>query len=157
MHSIHSFRIRSIKGEEIHLNSFKGKKILLVNVASECGFTPQYAQLQELYEAFKHALVIIAMPCNDFGGQEPGNHEDIQKFCSVNYGVTFPITEKISIKETHPHPIYEWLMSKELNGLLDSDVSWNFCKYLLDEEGQLLAFYPSSTYPASEEILNKLQ
>ncbi len=154
MRSIHHFKIKNIEGKEFSFEEYKGKKILLVNVASECGYTAQYAQLQELYEAFNDKLVIIGLPCNDFGGQEPGSHQDIQHFCSVRYGVTFPLTEKISIKGEHPHPIYQWLVSKEKNGVLDSEVSWNFCKYLLDEEGILLGFFPSAIEPASEEILD---
>ncbi len=154
MHSIHSHRIGSIEGGEIRLEAYKGKKILLVNVASECGYTSQYAQLQELHEAFNDKLIVIGFPCNDFGGQEPGSQEEIRNFCSVRYGVTFPLTEKISIKGENPHPIYEWLTTKKHNAVLDADVSWNFCKFLLDEEGKLLAFFPSSTDPASEEIMN---
>ncbi len=156
MQSIHQFRIGSINGEEIRFEAFKGKKILLVNVASECGYTTQYAQLQELYEAFENKLIVIGLPCNDFGEQEPGSHEEIRNFCDINYGVTFPLTEKINIKTRPIHSIYQWLTQKEQNGVMDSDVSWNFCKYLLDEEGRLLAFFPSSTYPAGEEILDFL-
>ncbi len=154
MNSIHKFKIKSISGSIIDFEAFKGKKILLINVASECGYTPQYGQLQELYEALSDKLVIIGFPCNDFGGQEPHNQGQIQEFCTINYGVTFPLTEKIKIKGNEIHPIYKWLSSKEENNVLDSIVSWNFCKFLLDEEGHLLAFFPSATEPASEEILD---
>lgn len=154
MQSIHQFRIKDIEGNELDFSKFKGKKILIVNVASECGYTPQYGQLEELYEAFKDKLVIVGFPCNDFGGQEPGSEFEIQQFCTVRYGVTFPLTQKVNIKGNNPHPIYQWLSHKSENGLSNNDVTWNFCKFLLDEEGQLIAFFPSATYPASEEIID---
>jgi glutathione peroxidase len=158
MYSIHKHRIKSIDGvAEIDFEEFKGRKILVVNVASECGYTPQYAQLQELYEAFSDKLVVVGCPCNDFGGQEPADEMEIKDFCQSRYGVTFPLTCKIRIKGENPHPIYQWLTSKALNGVADSEVSWNFCKYLLDEQGRLIASFPPSTYPASEEILDLIQ
>ena len=153
MQSIYEHRIKSIEGKELDFSQFEGKKILIVNVASECGYTPQYAQLEELYKAFKDKLVIIGIPCNDFGGQEPDSEEKIQEFCTIRYGVTFPLTEKVGIK-SNTHPIYEWLSNKSQNGVSDNEVTWNFCKFLLDEKGELLAFFPSATYPASEEIID---
>lgn len=156
MHSIHAFKAERIDGEVIDFADYKGKKILVVNVASECGFTPQYQQLQELYEEFKDKLVIIGFPCNDFGGQEPGNHAQIRAFCKEKYGVRFPLTAKISIKGPQPHPIYQWLTSKAKNGVMDSTVSWNFQKYLLDEKGRLVHYFPSSVSPLDDHILHWL-
>lgn len=153
MQSIYEHRIHSIEGKEINLKKFEGKKILIVNVASECGYTPQYAQLEELYKAFKDKLVIIGIPCNDFGGQEPKPAMEIQGFCTIRYGVTFPLTEKVGIT-SNPHPIYQWLSNKSKNGVSDHEVTWNFCKFLLDEKGKLLAFFPSATDPASEAIID---
>ena len=146
MTTLHSFKINSLEGKTIDFSDYKGKKVLIVNVASECGYTPQYAQLQELSEAKSDEIVVIGFPCNDFGGQEPGSAETIQEFCQVRYGVTFPLTEKISIKND-AHPIYNWLTSKAENGVKDSQVGWNFCKFLIDEEGNLVNSFPSSTSP----------
>ena len=154
MQSIHQFRIKDIEGKELDFGRFQGKKILVVNVASECGYTPQYAQLEELYKTFNDKLVIVGFPCNDFGGQEPGSEEEIQQFCTLRYGVTFPLAEKVSIKGEVPHPIYKWLTQASSNGVTNYEVTWNFCKFLLDEQGQLLAFFPSATYPASEDIID---
>ncbi len=151
MKSIHHIIIKTIEGKDLEMSHFGGKKILIVNTASECGYTPQYAQLQELQEAFKDQLTVIGFPCNDFGGQEPQSEEKIQEFCSIRYGVTFPLSEKVNILK-EPHPIYQWLCSQSENGLADHQVSWNFCKFLLNEQGELLQFFPSSVEPASEEI-----
>lgn len=149
--SIHSFKIESISGEEIDFAGYKGKKIMVVNVASECGYTPQYEQLQELYNAFQDKLVIIGFPCNDFGGQEPGTNQEIQAFCTSRFGVGFPMTTKVSIKR-NPHPIYEWLTNKSRNGVSDAEVRWNFHKFLIDENGHWVAHYPSSVSPIDEVI-----
>ncbi len=151
MTSIHQFVVERIDGEQINFADFKGKKIMVVNVASQCGYTHQYQQLQELYTEFQNQLMIIGFPANDFGRQEPGTNAEIQTFCTLNYGVTFPMAAKIAINE---HPVYRWLTQKSLNGQLDSEVSWNFQKYLLDEDGQLVAFYPSSVSPVDERILD---
>lgn len=153
MKSIHDFKIKSIEGAEIDFADFKGKKILVVNVASECGYTPQYQQLQELYDNFKEKLVVVGMPCNDFGGQEPGSDSEIQSFCSVRYGVTFPLATKINILK-NTHPIYQFLTRKSENGLEDSEVRWNFQKYLLDENGFFVKILPPSVSPLDDEILN---
>lgn len=150
MNSIHQFEIEAIEGGTLDLSDFKGKKMLVVNVASECGYTPQYQQLQELYETFGNKLVIIGFPANNFGGQEPGTNNEIREFCSRRYGVTFPLTAKIDVKT---HPIYQWLTQKAQNGVLDSEVKWNFQKYLLDENGQLLRSLPSSVSPLDDSIL----
>ncbi|RYG47262.1 MAG: glutathione peroxidase, partial [Chitinophagaceae bacterium] len=120
--SIHQFKIASLTGGIIDLSSFKGKKILVVNTASECGYTPQYAGLQELSEKYSSRLVVVGFPSNDFGGQEPGSSQEIQTFCKKNFGVTFPLTEKVTVKGRDAHPIYQWLTSKEKNGVLDSEV-----------------------------------
>lgn len=154
--SIHDLSINSINGEKINLSDFKGKKILFVNVASECGFTKQYADLQALHEKFQDKLVIIGLPCNQFGGQEPGTSKQIQSFCQVNFGVEFLITEKINVKGNEQHSIYSWLTKKELNGKKSSGVKWNFQKYLVDENGQLIDFYYSITNPMSKKITKQI-
>ena len=157
MKSIHSYNIKTLDGSsDINLSSFKGKKIMIVNTASKCGFTSQYKQLQEMAETYKDKLVIIGCPCNQFGGQEPGNSAEIAGFCEKNYGVTFPLTEKLNVKGSDQHPLYQWLTSKNSNGALDSEVSWNFCKYIMDEEGQLLGFFPSMVKPNDSQITSLL-
>lgn len=156
VHSIHQFKVQGIEGREIDLAQFVGKKLIIVNVASECGFTPQYQQLQALYETFQDKLEIIGFPCNDFGGQEPGTSEEIQTFCNRRYGVTFPLATKIIIKGTNVHPVYQWLTQKQENGIADSEVRWNFHKYLLNENGQLVKSLPSSVSPLDEQILDWL-
>lgn len=153
MTSIHTYKIEGIDGKEIDFSQFEGKKILVVNVASECGFTPQYSQLQELYEYAADNLVIVGMPSNDFGGQEPGDNSQIQEFCKIRYGVTFPLTTKVTILGNDQHPIYQWLTQKSKNGVQDSEVQWNFYKYLLDESGKLLHVFPSTTEPFNEKLL----
>ena len=153
---VHSYSFKSIDGKTIQLADFKGKKILFVNTASECGYTPQYKQLEELHKKHGKKLVIIGFPCNDFGGQDPGTEKEIAAFCEKNYGVTFMMAEKITVKGDKTHPIYKWLTQKELNGLKDSQVRWNFHKFLVDENGNLIDSYPSSVGPMSQEILSKL-
>lgn len=147
MHSIHQFRVEGLEDEIIDFEAFAGKKILVVNVASECGYTPQYEQLQELYTQFGDRLVIVGFPCNDFGGQEPGAADAIRQFCTKRYGVTFPLAAKVQIKGPNPHPVYRWLTSAAENGHSDSTVFWNFQKYLLDEQGRLLAVFPPAADP----------
>ena len=149
--SFYDIAINDIHGHKMDLSQFKGKKILIVNVASECGYTPQYTQLQELYDSHKEHLVILGCPSNDFGGQEPGKSEEIVTFCQKNYGVTFPLTEKLGITED-THALYQWLCKKELNGVEDHVVKWNFNKFLVDEQGKLLAYFPSGTSPLDEQI-----
>ena len=155
--SIHSFKVKSLDGKEIDFSSFKGKKILVVNTASKCGYTPQYEALQKVYDQYKDKLVIIGFPCNQFGGQEPGTSEEIQSFCKKNYGVNFPLAEKIDVKGDNISPVYKWLCSKSENGVLDATITWNFNKFLLDENGKLLAYFPSKVTPDSEEILKYLK
>jgi glutathione peroxidase len=154
--SIHQFKVASLDGGTIDFASFKGKKILVVNTASECGYTPQYKELQALYEKYKDRLVIVGFPANDFGKQEPGTNEEIKAFCEKNYGVAFPMAAKISVKGKDIAPIYNWLTHKDSNGVMDADIKWNFNKFLLDENGVLIAYFPSKVKPMSEEIVGKL-
>lgn len=155
--SIYNISIKSLMGDEIDLNEFKGKKILFVNVASKCGFTPQYANLQKLHELYNNKLVVIGLPCNQFKEQEPGSAEEIQNFCAANYGVEFLMTEKIDVKGENQHPLYQWLTKKGNNGVESSTVKWNFQKYLVDEEGQYLNFFYSVTKPLSNKIIKYLE
>jgi glutathione peroxidase len=155
--TIHAFKVKALDGKTLDLSAFKGKKILIVNVASQCGYTKQYDGLQKLYEANKNKLVIVGFPCNQFGGQEPGSAEDIQSFCKKNFGVTFPLAEKIDVKGDNIAPIYKWLTSKAENGVLDANITWNFNKFLVDENGKLLAYFPSKVTPDSEEISKYLK
>lgn len=155
--SIYNISINSLTGEKIDLKQFKGKKILFVNVASECGFTPQYADLQKLSETYKDKLVVIGVPCNQFGGQEPGSASQIQSFCSKNYGVEFLITEKVDVKGDKQHPLYAWLTKKEINNVDSSTVKWNFQKYLVSENGNFIDFYYSITKPLSNKIVDYLK
>ena len=142
--------------KEINLEEYKGKKILFVNVASKCGYTSQYEGLQKLYEQNKEKLVIIGLPCNQFMHQEPGTNKEIKSFCTKNYGVTFPITEKVNVKGDKIHPLYSWLTRKELNGVEESKVKWNFQKYLIDEEGKLVQVFGSKVEPLSPEIIDAI-
>jgi glutathione peroxidase len=151
--TVYNIPINDIHGRPLNLANYKGKKILLVNTASECGLTPHYAQLQELYENYKDRLVVIGLPCNDFGAQEPGTPQQIEQFCQSKYNVTFPLTEKVKILGDEIHPLYAFLTKKELNGLEDSEVKWNFQKYLINENGELIKVFSPVTEPLSEELL----
>lgn len=155
--SIHSFKVKSIDGGTIDFAKYKGKKILVVNVASQCGYTRQYEGLQKLYDAHKDKLVIVGFPANNFGGQEPGSDGEIAQFCKARFGVTFPMASKISVKGDDTAPIYKWLTSKAQNGVLDATIGWNFNKFLLDENGKMLAYFPSKVEPDSEEITKWLK
>ena len=155
--SIYDIEINSLAGEPVDLSEFKGKKILFVNTASECGFTSQYKGLQELHEKYKDNLVIIGLPCNQFGGQEPGNADKIQNFCQLNYGVEFLMTEKIDVKGDNQHALYKWLTNKDINGNKSSSVKWNFQKYLVDEDGRFVDYYLSITKPMSSKITKHLK
>lgn len=155
--TIHQFCVEGIKGDIIDFAAFKGKKIMVVNVASACGFTPQYKQLQELYASFSDRLVVVGFPCNDFGNQESGTETEIAAFCEQQFGVSFPLSRKISILQAPMHPVYQWLTQKSKNGVADSQVDWNFQKYLIDEEGRLAAMYSPSESPIDERILDWIQ
>lgn len=154
--SIHQFKVASLDGGTIDFASFKGKKILVVNTASECGYTPQYKELQALYEKYKEKLVVVGFPANNFGGQEPGSNTEIKSFCELNYGVKFPMAAKISVSGDDMAAIYKWLTSKAQNGILDAEIKWNFNKFLLDENGYMIEYYPSKVTPMSAEITGKL-
>jgi glutathione peroxidase len=156
MQSIHGYQTTSIEGKPLDLSAFAGRKMLVVNVASACGYTPQYQQLQELHEHFSDKIAIIGFPCNDFGAQESGSEAEIQEFCTARFGVTFPLSAKIGIKQ-NTHPIYQFLTRKELNGVMDSEVKWNFQKYLLDRDGELIDVFPSSVSPLDNDILAFLE
>lgn len=155
--SLYDIKINAIDGNPIDLNNYKAKHILFVNVASECGFTGQYEDLQKLYDTYSDKLMVIGVPCNQFGGQEPGSSETIQEFCKKNYGVTFLITEKIDLKGKNQHPLYQWLTDKKLNGVKSSNVKWNFQKYLIDKNGQFVDFFYSITKPLSSKITRKFK
>lgn len=154
--SLYDFKVPGLDGSTIDFSKYKGKKILIVNTASECGYTPQYADLQKLYEAHKNNLVIVGFPANNFGGQEPGTNTEIKEFCKKNYGVTFPMAGKVSVKGDDIHPLFKWLTSKSENGVMDAEIKWNFTKFLLDEKGKLIAVFPSKVNPNSEEITKYL-
>ncbi len=155
--SIHQFSIRALDSDEvINFSEFKGLKILIVNVASKCGFTNQYAGLEELYQTYGDNLVVVGFPCNQFLGQEPGSEDKIASFCSTNYGVTFPMTEKIKVKGKNAHEIYKWLTKAELNGKSDYKISWNFNKFLIDENGQIIDHFGSKVKPLDEAITSLL-
>ena len=150
--SIYDIKIEGIDGKNIDLKKYKGKKILFVNVASECGFTKQYDGLQELYATYKNNLVVIGLPCNQFGGQEPGAAIEIETFCRLNFGVDFPLTTKINVKGKEQHELYQWLTKKAKNGKKNSSVKWNFQKYLIDENGLFIDVFYSMTKPMSKKI-----
>lgn len=154
--SIYNFKVEALDGGKIDFSKFKGKKILITNTASKCGYTKQYEGLQKLYDTYKEKLVIVGFPANNFGGQEPGSNSEIQEFCKKNYGVTFPMAAKISVKGDDMAPIFKWLTSKSENGVMDAEIKWNFGKFLLDEKGTLLEYFPSKIEPMSEEITKKL-
>ena len=152
--TFHDFVVENIDGEEFDLSSLKGKKALIVNTASKCGFTKQYEGLQELYEKYgSEEFTIIGFPANNFANQEPGSDEQIKQFCSKNFGVTFPMMSKISVKGKNQHPVYQWLTKKEFNGKMDSKVKWNFQKYMIDEEGNLVDVAYSRTKPMDDKIV----
>lgn len=154
--SLYDIKINSLVKKPVDLGSFKGKKILFVNVASKCGFTHQYKKLQELHEEYSDKLTVVGVPCNQFAGQEPGNSDEIKTFCEINYGVSFPILEKINVKGNNQHPLYTWLTQKAENGKKNSTVRWNFQKYLVDENGELIDYYYSATSPMSSKIRRHL-
>jgi len=155
--SFYDIKLNDINGKQIDLKSFEDKYILFVNVASKCGFTSQYTDLEKLHQKYQNDLVVIGLPCNQFGGQEPGDAEEIKNFCSSNYGVTFIISEKIEVKGEGMHPLYQWLTQKDLNGKTSSTVKWNFQKYLVNKSGKLLNYFYSMTGPLSNKITSLIE
>lgn len=155
--TIYDYKVESLEGKEINFADFKGKKILIVNTASKCGFTPQYEDLEKLSEEYKDKLVIVGFPANNFGSQEPGSNEEIGAFCQKNYGVTFPMAAKVSVKGDDTAPIFKYLTEKELNGVKNTTILWNFTKFLVDENGKLIDSYISTTKPTDNAITKHLQ
>ncbi|HEX8549047.1 MAG TPA: glutathione peroxidase [Cytophagaceae bacterium] len=155
--SFYEFKVNGLDGTVVDFSKFKGKKVLIVNTASECGFTPQYAELQKLHEQYGSKVTVIGVPSNDFGGQEPGDATQIQNFCQKNFGVTFQMLEKATVKGSDKHPLYQWLSDKSKNGWNDQEPKWNFSKYLINEKGELVKFYPSSVSPMSKELLEAIK
>ena len=153
--SFYDFKVKDIDGKDFNLSSLKGKKVLVVNTASKCGNTPQYKDLESLYKEYgNQKFVIIGFPANNFGAQEPGSDTDIKTFCTANYGVTFPMMSKISVKGDDMAPLYKWLTSKQLNWVKDSEVKWNFQKYLIDDKGNLVDVVDPKVKPDDEKILS---
>jgi|SRR5690554_3475305 len=153
--SVYDFKVPAIETGEIDFNAYKGKKILIVNTASKCGYTKQYAQLEELYDTYKDELVIVGFPANNFGGQEPGTNEEIASFCEKNYGVSFPMAEKVSVKGKDQHELFKWLTTTD-NPDFTGNIRWNFEKFLIDENGKLIHRFRSGAEPLGEEILGAL-
>lgn len=155
---IYELKSQLTDGKQLNLNEYKGRKILLVNTASDCGYTGQYEDLEKLYQAYKDKLVVIGFPANDFKEQEKGTDEDIATFCKLNYGVTFPIMKKSSvIKGAEQNEIFQWLSSKEKNGWNEQAPGWNFCKYLVDEQGKLIHYFASSVEPLSDQVKKAIE
>ena len=153
--SIYQFKVEDLSGEIFDFSKLKGKKVLIVNTASKCGYTPQYEQLEAIYKEYKDkGFTVIGFPANNFNGQEPGTNQEIESFCKLNYGVSFPMMAKISVKGADMSPLYQFLTQKEKNGVKDSEVKWNFQKYLIDEKGHLVEVYYSKTKPDAPEIVN---
>jgi glutathione peroxidase len=155
--SIYDFKVPALEKGAINFAKFKGKKILIVNTASECGYTPQYKELQKVYEKYKGKLVIVGFPANDFGAQEPGSNTEIAAFCKKNYSVTFPMAAKVTVKGDDMAPIYQWLTKKEHNNLKDSEVKWNFQKYLINEKGELVEVFGPKIKPDAPEIISAIE
>ena len=155
--SIYDIQINKLNGESLDLATYKDKYLLFVNVASECGFTGQYDGLQKLFDQYNDKLIIIGVPCNQFGSQEPGTAQEIQTFCQSNYGVTFVMTEKVDVKGDNQHPLYQWLTDKSKNGKKSTSVKWNFQKYLIGQNGEFIDYYYSITKPLSRKITKHLE
>ncbi len=154
--SFYDFKLRSIEGKEIDFSIYKGKKVLIVNTASECGYTPQYDELQQLHETHENKLTILGFPANNFGSQEPGSNDEIGAFCRKNFGVTFQLFEKSEVIGENQNPLYKWLTDRNLNGWNTEVPNWNFCKYMIGNDGGLLKFYSSAVNPMSNEITKML-
>ncbi len=156
--SIHTFKVKTIEGQDFDMATLKGKKVLIVNTASECGLTPQYKQLEEVFEKYKDKnFTIIGFPANNFGSQEPGSNTEIKAFCTKNYGVTFQMMEKVSVKGDDMCELYKWLTQKEKNGVASSSVKWNFQKYMIDEEGHLVDSVSPTKKPNCDKIINWIE
>lgn len=156
--SFYDFSAKTIDGKDLDFSDLKGKKILIVNTASKCGYTPQYTELEELYKKYKSEnFIIIGFPANNFLSQEPGTDDEIKEFCELNYGVTFQMMSKVSVKGKDIHPVYSWLTSKDQNGVMDSKVKWNFQKYMIDENGILVDVIAPKESPKSEKIINWIE
>ena len=156
--TLYDFKATSLDGQPFDLSSLKGKRVLVVNTASKCGLTPQYASLQKLYDTYKDRnFVIIGFPANNFASQEPGTNSEIKEFCTKNYGVTFPMMSKISVKGADIDPLYKWLTQKSQNGVTDADVQWNFQKFMIDEQGKLVGFVTPKELPNSPAITNWIE
>ncbi len=156
--TIFDFKVKALDGTEFNMSDLKGQRVMIVNTASECGLTPQYEQLQELYQTYKKAnFIIIAFPSNDFGAQEPGSSNEIAAFCKKNYGVTFPVMEKIVVKGKDKHPLYKYLTMKSENGILDNEVSWNFQKYLIGKDGKLVKMIDPRVLPNDTQIIDWIE
>lgn len=154
--SIYDFKVSGLDGQAIDLSKYKGKKILIVNTASKCGYTPQYADLQKLYDTYKDKLVVLGFPANNFKQQDPGTNAEIQEFCKKNYGVTFPMSEKVSVKGDDIDPLFKYLVEEAGKMGIEDPIKWNFTKFLVDEKGKLIAVFPSKVVPTSEEITKYL-
>ena len=154
--TIYDFKVPGLDGKEIDLASLKGKKVLIVNTASKCGYTPQYTDLENLHKVYKDKLVVIGFPANNFGQQEPGTNEEIGEFCKKNYGVSFLMAEKVSVKGDGIHPLFKYLTEEAKKMGVEDPIKWNFTKFLIDEKGKLVAVYPSKVKPMSEEITKHL-
>jgi glutathione peroxidase len=155
--SIYDFKVKALDGSTIDFAKYKGKKILIVNTASECGNTPQYEELENMYKKYNGKLVIVGFPTNDFGAQEPGSDKEISAFCTKKYGVTFPMASKITVKGDAMAPIYKWLTGKQYNKQKDSEVKWNFQKYLIDEKGNLVAVFAAGMKPNNPDIVSAIE
>jgi glutathione peroxidase len=150
--SLHDFKMKSLDGKDVDLSQYKGKKVVILNVASKCGYTPQYADWQKFHEAHSDKIVVLGFPANNFLSQEPGSSSDIATFCQKNYGVTFQMFEKVDVVGKSQHPLFKWLSQKDLNGWNEQAPSWNFCKYVVDENGKLTNFFASKIKPDNEEF-----
>lgn len=156
--TIYQFVVKDIYGDDFALSQLKGKKVMIVNTASKCGLTPQYEGLEALYQKYKdNDFIIIGFPANNFKSQEPGSNNEIAEFCKINYGVSFPMMEKISVKGEDTHPLYKFLTSKKLNGFEDSEVQWNFQKYLIGADGKLEKIVAPKTSPQDKEIIDWIE
>jgi glutathione peroxidase len=155
--TVYDFSVKNIDGKEVSLSQYKGKKLLIVNTASECGYTGQYKGLQELSQKYAGKLVVLGFPSNDFGGQEPGTAAEIKQFCTKQYAVTFPMFDKVVTKGANASPLYKFLSNKEENGKIGDAPKWNFSKYLVDEQGHVINFFPSGVKPMSDEITKAIE